>query len=441
MPLKKSPPFDEHGPTVTLPPPLPTSDRGHSRSRTTTDLPPLFNRSSSSSPTRFSTFLPSLRSPRSTSPERVSPAEAAEFEVEDAEGTQKSKVAKGLASWFDGSSDPVSIGLVPSPVKERSEFLDSPEVTDTMFNNSSDAVDGLTQRPSRPQSQARQASSTPRFSFFKRQSTLNVSTPTDTDDLSTLDIRESLFPQGPADEYSPAAFKNLQLNSEGLLRKFQNAHVEQQKEIRALNATKTCQNDDLEASQVRSEHLKLQLEEMAERSAEQERLIVALRNDIVVMSQPGFDPQASVRKVPHNLDMSATYQTARSKRNRTSDISASSGQSDRFSIFSADQRSLNNFMDSPGTSVAPSPIMKHANMHVTTISPATHQHEHAAVSIIPVPECQKCHGVRHSEAWEVVSMMKAESQALKTRLEELEGANDQALDLLGGLRLAELGLK
>jgi hypothetical protein len=85
--------------------------------------------------------------------------------------------------------------------------------------------------------------------------------------------------------------------------------------------------------------------------------------------------------------------------------------------------------------------MKHAALRPIRISTPTTQHEHAAVSVIPVPECQKCHDVNSNEAWEVIAMMKAESQALKGRIEELEGANDNALDLLNGLSLDALGLK
>lgn len=186
--------------------------------------------------------------------------------------------------------------------------------------------------------------------------------------------------------------------------------------------------------------------EMAERASEQERLILALRNELAAISHPdskaGFElEQSSVRKVPMNLDMSATYQTARSKRNRTSDMSSagSSDTGDRHSIFSTDQRSLDHFMDSPGTSVAPSPVMKHASvMHITRVSPPSAEHEHAAISVVPVSECQKCHGVKASEAWDVVAMMKAESQALKEHIADLEGTNEQVLSMLGDL---DLGLK
>lgn len=452
MPLKKTTPtpFDENGPTITLPPP---AERCHQRSRTTTELPPLFTRQSSSSPTRLSAFLPSMKSAsRNASPERVSPDEAAEYEVSE-EAVQRPKthggVAKGIASWFEGTSEPVNIGLLPSPKKEKDDPILSAGVQDTMFSNSSEAVDTLTQRSSRPQSRA---ASTNRFSFFRKQSatTTPTITPAQMDELAQLDIRESLFPHGPSDEFSPAAFKNLQLNAEGTLRKFQYAHQEQQKQIKSLTSTRNAQADDLEASQFRGEHLKMQLVEMAERASEQERLITALRNELAAISHPHSQAsyelqQSSVRKVDPNTEMSTAYQTARSKRNRVSDVSsAGSTHSDQYSIFSAEQRSLNNFVDSPGTSVAASPVMKHASMHITTVSQAVPQQEHAAVSVIPVAECQKCHGVKAEEAWDVISMLKVESHALKDRIEELEGANGQALDLLGcldGLRLDDLGLK
>ena len=451
MPLKKIPPtpFDENGPTIALPPP---AERCHQRSRTTIDLPPLVTRASSSSPTRLTAFLPSLKSTsRNASPERVSPAEAAEYEVnEEAMNPPKTSggVAKGLASWFDGTSEPVSIGILPSPKKEKENPILSAGVQDTMFSSSSENVDTLTRRASRSQSRS---ASTSRFSFFKKQTAQTPTmTPSQMEELAQLDIRDTLFPSGPPDEFSPAAFKNLQLNAEGTLRKFQQAHQEQQKQIKTLNSTKTAQADDLEASQFRGEHLKLQLVEMAERAAEQERLITALRDELAAISHPdskaAFDlQQSSVRKIDSNMEMETTYQTARSRRNRASDISsAGSAQSDQYSIFSAEQRSLNNFVDSPGTSVAASPVMKHASMHITTVSPPLRQQEHAAVSVTPVAECQKCHGVKANEAWDVISMLKVESSALKERIEELEGANVGALDLLGyldGLKLDDLGLK
>jgi hypothetical protein len=331
--------------------------------------------------------------------------EAAEFDVGAHEPTQKPRPGggvKNLASWFEGSSDPVNISLVPAPKKDKVEPAQTTDNMEKMFSASNESIDNFTKRPqSRPPTSA----SGSRFSFFRKASQLQSPTIVDADELSTLDIRDTLFPAGPPDEFSPAAFKNLQLNAEGTLRRFRDAHVEQQKNLRSLVATKTSQADDLEACQTRNEHLKLQLVEMAEKAAEQERLITALRSELAV---------------------------SRNRRNRTSDLSTLSAESDDSSVVSV--FSAADSMDSPGTSIAASPVMKHATMHYPNVhhSPAIHQH----AAVIPVAECQKCHGVRANEAWDVVAMMKAESQVLKQRITELEGANDEALTFLDGLRIS-----
>jgi hypothetical protein len=416
-------PFDENdGPAIRLPPP--TSGSSHRRSRTTVDLPPLFARTPSSSPTRLSTFLPSLRSPsRNNSPERVSIREAAEFDVDGTRPTiQKHKssasVAK-LASWFDGASEPVNITLVPSPRKERPDPLQDEAQANTMFSASNEEMDTLTKRPLRPATASGQAS---RFSFFRKASQVQLA-PTDQDELAQMDIRDALFPMGQPDEFSPAAFKNLQLNAEGALRRFQHAHLEQRKALKSVTAAKSVQADELEAAQTRSEHLKLQLVEFAERAAEQDRLIAALRAELDV-SRPHCPielPQSSIRKVSQTT-------MPKWRRNRSSDISSADSEgSDAVSIFSEPMSA----MDSPGTSVAASPVLKQA----VVCQPRLQHSSGYQAAIIPVPECQKCHGLRSNEAWDVVSMMKAESQALKERITELEGAQDDALDFLNGLKI------
>jgi hypothetical protein len=48
----------------------------------------------------------------------------------------------------------------------------------------------------------------------------------------------------------------------------------------------------------------------------------------------------------------------------------------------------------------------------------------------PVKECQNCYGVRRSEAWDVVHVLKEESRALKARIAQCESANEDALSLL-----------
>jgi hypothetical protein len=358
--------------------------------------------------------------------------EAAEFDVGAHEPTQKLRPGGGvktLASWFEGSSEPVNIGLVPaSPKKENPDPIQNTERSDMMFSASNESIDNLTKRP---QSRPTTTTGASRFSFFRKASQIQSPSPSDGDDLSNLDIRDALFPSGPPDEFSPAAFKNLQLNSEGTLRRFQTVHIEQQRNLKSLTTTRTSQADELEACQTRNEHLKFQLVEMAEKAAEQERLIAALRAEIdSAYNRPSHETQASsIRKVSSNSTPQGRGPFRRNRSSNMSTLSAESDESSNMSVFSAADS-----VDSPGTSIAASPVMKHANLHYTNVRHQSPIGDHAH-TVIPLQECQKCHGVRANEAWDVVAMMKAESDGLKHRISELEGANDEALNFLNGLKI------
>ncbi|EXJ79652.1 hypothetical protein A1O3_07932 [Capronia epimyces CBS 606.96] len=408
------------GSSLTLPPPAPT--RGHQRSRTATDLPPLFARASSSSPTRSSTFLPFLRpqSTRSLSPERLPTLEAGSISQLPSEAPvpRKSGAVEKLASWFDGSSEPVNITLIPSPRKEKLDPIDETGTMENLFSASQDSLDTFTRKPNRPSLSGPAPPNASRFSFFRRSTVAQPSLDgIDLDELAHLDIQDALFPHGHPDEFSPAAFKNLQLNAEGTLRRFQQAYLDQQKSLRSAISDKNVQADELEAAQTRNEHLKLQLQEMAERAAEQEKAIADLKAQLATQR-----PSHESRQAPHHgirlvdqdceLDLSSH---PKYRRNRSSDISTlaeSEAGSDVSSVVS---------VFSEAVSAAPS--------QATSVSSATNMG-------YTRDNCPRCHGVSESEAWDVVGMMKLESAALKQRISQLESAQDDALDFLSGLSLS-----
>ncbi|KAK5942139.1 hypothetical protein PMZ80_006093 [Knufia obscura] len=426
--------------------PPPASSRGHSRSRTSLDIPPLYSRSPSHSPTRSSTFLPFFSSSRSPSPRRAAtPGDAAEFTIDEEaeEHTQRrqrpGKVER-ITSWFEGSSEPVNIGLITSPTKEQEES----EVMETMFSGSregsQEAVPTTNTATQRPVMQSAN-NSTSRFSFFRRPSVAPVRP--HQDELESLSIRDTLFPDGHPDEFSPAAFKNLQQNAEGALKMFQQAYRESMLAMRRAVSEKNIQADELEASQTRNEHLKAQLLEIADRAADQEKLISSLQaeNEQMKANEAAL---RSIRVITDHTSAdrleSATGTQRQSRRNRSSDVSytesidsASTDLSTAASVFSHDGNNDND-LRSPGTSVGcPSPIVKHARVvtpHIHQHSQAEHLRSMTTNVMVAVPECQKCHGQRSDEAWEILGVMKAESAALKERVQVLEKANESAMDLL-----------
>lgn len=429
-----SPLDDNDRPTITLPPP--TSVRGHQRSRTSVDLPPLSSRKSIS-PNRSSTFLPFLRpaSQRSTSPDRVSAIEAAEYDITAPPASiparQKGAVEK-LSSWFDGASDPVNISIVPSPRKEQPDPYQSSGM-EKIFSGSSDSIESFTRRPPRRPSLLAEHNSTSRFSFFKKTPAPQQKPTQHDDELAQFDIREALFPHGTeVDEFSPAALKNLQLNAEGLLRRFQHAYTEQLSTNRKLSSQKNIQSDELEAANTKNEHLKLQLVDMAEKSAEQERLITALKADLAFTRASKDTHIQSIRMVSNSSSEQPRY-----RKNRSSDISVTSADSENVSELSSAVSVFSDTMEeteSPCTSVAPSPSMKHASLYMSAVQRApVFQPQSAPLQVV---DCQKCHNTKPSEAWDIIGIMKTEGVVLKQRIAELEAASEDALDFLSGLKLS-----
>jgi hypothetical protein len=304
----------------------------------------------------------------------------------------------------------VNIGLVPSPQKEKLNPVQEVAAGEELFSMSQESVDNLTQRPPKKSGLSSPAVSTmSKFNIF-RKSTLTLASVEDTDELAQLNAQDALFPRGRPDEYSPAAFKNLELNAEGIIQRFQQAYKDQQHSLRSTTSAKNVQGDELEAAETRNEHLKLQLQEMAERAAAQERLITQMRAELAAQRGSIETHQSSIRMVPQDRDTSPrpTY-----RRNRVSDVSTA-GESDDGSVLSS---AVSIFSEQ--LSIAPS--------HATSTESSD-----ATTRI----DCPRCHGMRPSDAWDVVGVMKMESTALKQRIAVLENAQDDAMDLINGLKLS-----
>ncbi|OCT50769.1 hypothetical protein CLCR_07213 [Cladophialophora carrionii] len=402
--------FDQDDCALSLPPPPAT--RGHQRSRTSVDLPPLFTRTQSSSPTRSSVF--SFLRPVSTSsvsPEGVPTAEADETASHGRSQSPTKRRTGGLAAWLEGgSSAPVNIGLVPSPQKESLDPVEEVGTTGELSSSCQGSLDTLTRRPQvKPTSSGQTLSTMSKFNIFRR-STTTLTSPEDLEELAQLDVDAALFPHGRPDEFSPAAFKNLQQNAEGTIRRLQLAYREQRQSLRAVNSTKNVQADELEAAETRNEHLKLQLQEMAERAAEQEKLIIEMRAQLQAQRSSHESHQQSIRMVAQDQDAAPR---PKYRRYRSSDVSTS-GESEAGSEVSSVVSVF-----SEQLSIAPS--------HATSLDSS----DAAARG-----DCPRCHGMRPSDAWDVVGVMKIESAALKQRIAVLESAQDDAMDLINGLKLS-----
>ncbi|KAK4043516.1 hypothetical protein C8A01DRAFT_32446 [Parachaetomium inaequale] len=257
----------------------------------------------------FPNLLPLAFGSRTPSPTRKkharSPSEQMPYTGDGraAAGSPRGGGGGGLVSWLSGSAGAASaLGLSHPDTRNTprtSKDASTPNTTPTRARKTpagpgSTAADQLTT----PKSTTTTAAS--RF-MSALSSRFNPTTPTNTtttttqnpqqeDELCTLNLEAALFPQHsssptpssprPGDPFSPSAFKNLHMNALGLLTKMQSAYREQAAALRDLQAERSAQRDELEEAVTRAAHLKMQLEGMARRAAEQEGVVRGLMGEL-----------------------------------------------------------------------------------------------------------------------------------------------------------------
>lgn len=93
------------------------------------------------------------------------------------------------------------------------------------------------------------------------------------DEFLTLDIEQALFPYGQSDPFSPASFKNLLTNAEGILSKLQTAYKHRTVLLQDLLAEKETQAEEFEEASIRAHSLKSQLESMSHHLLEKDEQV------------------------------------------------------------------------------------------------------------------------------------------------------------------------
>jgi hypothetical protein len=251
----------------------------------------------------------------------------------DKDGTIRfaDKSKGGLSSWFTGSSAPVSVGI---PVGEQessnsstmSSRDGSPErpaaklqKRPTLLTLDSSNTTNTTSPPTKPAT-----ASTSRFNFFSSpktplQKTIQLpQSSLDNDEFLTLDITTALFPSGSPnaqDPFSPAAFKNLLMNAEGLLLKLQTAYKLRTLSLHEVSSNHSAVTDELEEAETRAQCLRSQLEDMASKVAEQDHTISDLVMQLATEKQARAEEkearERSIQIVKENrLEMEALKKRA-----------------------------------------------------------------------------------------------------------------------------------
>jgi hypothetical protein len=378
----------------------------------------------------------------------------------DTSGQIKIESKRGpLADWFQGSSDPVTLGVLPSPTKEASD--------DPFLSYSTSEMDKSNKLQKKSPVQ-NLAASTSRFSFFSSKPALEKKPEVpefEDDEFLNLDISSALFPggSGSADPFSPAAFKNLLMNSEGLLLRLQTAYKLRTMALHELTADKDAQEEELEETETRVQHLKLQLDDMAQKSLDHEKEMAALRDELASERKARKDEEEArtrsvlLVKADNQSHVERSSRTPRhGKRDSMGTFQSDSGfesegESSASSVFSrgigttspalttsssatASSSDPNQRAEFPGSDTRrPSMPPKRASTFQKVLKGMASPVEDEVELDMPIATCANCQGMRASEAWGVVGILREENKGLKQRVGNLEGEVEACLDLVRGI--------
>lgn len=386
--------------------------------------------------------------------------------------------AKLISGWFQGKSQPVSLGVVHPPTGQQSS-----ETTADMDKGTSRDYYSSPSTPMLPTSRAqkrmtapsplKQVTSSSPFSFFglKRQGGVQAELPEPAEDeLLNMDITAALFPPTSSSLDGQEAFEALRQNADSVIRRLQAAYKQRTFALHEALADKNEKQEELEETRTRVGHLKVQLDGMAEKVLQQEKAVKAMAEELELERQMRRrEDEARRRSVmlvrssdDESSDLGSDLQAPKRSLKRasnatfTSDSGFDSGdESLAESVFSRREG-----VESPASTVAPSPNISQVTLSTPTTTPVQSQKELKPSSAstpasTPRPsaydrvlkglastgitnswtgnssKCQICHGVPASEAWSVMGILKEENKGLKDRLGELEMVIDDCLCLVG----------
>lgn len=411
----------------------------------TPDLPPLYTGPDRLSPaanrdqqTQLRDFTVSPEQPLQESPTKLERISEPALTGDRIERVKKEYQGRVLSGWFNGASEPISLGIIPSPTKEKS---DPPADMST-----------------KPTLTIPKTTPSTRFSLFGSKATpanAPLSSMDRTDEFLDLDINAALYPAGPADTFSPASFKNHMQHAENLLSRLQAAYKERTVALQDMTAEKETQAEELEGAETRSKHLKTQLDGMSAKLAEQDKAMMDLVDDLANEKRLRREEENARKKslklvrpsglhplTPCSPEKGFKHQKQRDRTSSATETDCDSeDESCGESLFSRNHSSSARMSlssvsttSSPETSQPPDPYStvtsKTARLRQAqpTLTKCQRQCSSAGESL--VWSCANCHGGSSSEAWTVVSVLKMENRGLKERVSYVEAALDGCLDVI-----------
>ena len=351
------------------------------------------------------------------------------------QGKKEEKVWK-LADWFRGESEPINIGFLPSPTKEKSDNMETSGASSLIRPST------LLQRKSTAQGTSKPAMAR-RFSFFPSKTSLAKSTspsPDLDDELLDMDINKTLFPSGQADPSPPAALKNLQQQAESLLLRMQAAYRERTLQVREIAAEKEALAEEALGAETRAQHLKMQLNDISVKFTEQDQAIMDLVDELAQEKLARREEEDARKRTLRLVGQASPPHTSHGRISRAYTVSdsgfESEDESSAESLFSRGNGAHSPTMSMSSVATSNSPdAYQFPDAHIST---STSQAARLRIPTsqpvkgmsIPyrndLPEeasptsCTNCHGGRASEAWSVLSVVQEENRCLKHRVGELE---------------------
>ena len=203
-------------------------------------------------------------------------------------------------------------------------------------------------------------------------------------------------------------------------------------------AEKEIVTEESEGTDTRARHLKMQLDDMTTKFAEQDEAMMDLVDELAHEKQARREDEEA-RKRTIRVVGDVIPQSSLSRSNTISDSGfESEDDSSADSVFSKRNGARSSTMSMSSASTANSPDAYRAQeFHVPASTVQTARlrlpQSQPAAKDTPVHSCTNCEGVRASEAWSVVGHLKEENEDLKHRVGELESALDGCLDVVGRL--------
>lgn len=444
----------------------PRHDRGHQRSLTNTffdNCQPFLSRATSTLQQHTSrASLPSpTKSLASFIPSRGSVLASTASQPKIKAGAQ------ALQNWFNGSSGPVHVGLGPADSDDDyydSEADEEPTMIGGIFNRSPTltrpASDTTPKQTTPTPARSQPPTSSSKFAWLL-STQKNAAVPTasrtptyhdPSDELLNLNIPQALFPHGPVDPLAPESFNDLLSTAEHLLTQYQSAYRQLSSAFGDARAEQSAQEDELDESETRVRHLKMQLETMAARASEQDIQMRRMMDELAYERRLRQEEEAARKRSLALVKEQASYQTTqdptssprRKNRISNSEVSVDSGfesecESEAASIFSR-----TNCMSPTETIASSAASVAEYDVH-TTPTPKLKQPQplqrrstydkvrDGSVDLVNGGwGCANCEGGSQASVWGRLASEREESRMLRRRVEVLEDTIEGALNVVDG---------